>query len=207
MTTDSHHPFAPYIPEDATKLIIGTIPPFRFCETNPELRKDDVFFYYGSNDNSFWELIGEAINKKFTYTNSESSINERKEALRSLKMGITDIIESCIHENGESSDSKLKNITKKDIDVLLKANPQIDTLIYTSEFVKKLMNDHFKTYHTLTPDQPKAQSVKIDHKTYKVHILYSPSPSALRNMGTDGKQKRLEQYKRILTQEISSYIL
>lgn len=197
METTSQHPFAPFIPEDATQLIIGTIPPFRFCEANPKLRKDDVFFYYGSDENSFWDLIGEAINKKFTKTNSDFSINERKEALRSLKMGITDIVKTCIHENGESSDSKLKNIKKKDIDVLLKANPQIDTLIYTSEFVKKLMNEKFETYHTLTPDQPKLQSVKIKEKTYKVHILYSPSRSALRNMGTDGKQKRLEQYKTV----------
>ena len=27
----SIHPYEPYIPEGATKLIIGTMPPFRFC--------------------------------------------------------------------------------------------------------------------------------------------------------------------------------
>jgi len=27
----SKHPFEPFIPANATKLIIGTIPPYRFC--------------------------------------------------------------------------------------------------------------------------------------------------------------------------------
>ena len=202
MTATSNHPFNPYIPEGATKLIIGTIPPPRFCSTTPELKEEDVFFYYGSCDNSFWPLVGKAINKEFTYTNSELSITEIKKTLRSMNMGITDIIKSCIHEDGKATDDNLKDIKDKDIEDLLKENTQIDTLIYTSEFVKKLINNHFKTYHTLIPDHPKEQSVKINEKTYKVHILYSPSPLALRNMGENGEEKRLEQYENIFQKGI-----
>lgn len=51
MDKKSTHPFAPEIPEGATKLIIGTMPPYRFCNTDEALYDDDVNFYYGSRDN------------------------------------------------------------------------------------------------------------------------------------------------------------
>ena len=53
------HPFPPFVPTNATKLIIGSIPPQRFCnqkENGISLYPDDVNFYYGSRDNSFWFL-------------------------------------------------------------------------------------------------------------------------------------------------------
>lgn len=37
MNKKSTHPFAPEIPEGATKLIIGTMPPYRFCNTDEML--------------------------------------------------------------------------------------------------------------------------------------------------------------------------
>ncbi len=40
MNKKSTHPFAPEIPEGATKLIIGTMPPYRFCNTDEMLRRD-----------------------------------------------------------------------------------------------------------------------------------------------------------------------
>lgn len=40
MNKKSTHPFAPEIPEGATKLIIGTMPPYRFCNTDEMLRWD-----------------------------------------------------------------------------------------------------------------------------------------------------------------------
>ena len=42
------HPYEPFIPENATKLIVGTLPPPRF--TTGELKEGDVNFCYGSRD-------------------------------------------------------------------------------------------------------------------------------------------------------------
>ena len=64
MDKKSTHPFAPEIPEGATKLIIGTMPPYRFCNTDEALYDDDVNFYYGSRDNYFWELVSDASGKR-----------------------------------------------------------------------------------------------------------------------------------------------
>ena len=198
MNNMSNHPFEAFIPIDSKSIIIGTIPPQRFCLNNINLYPCDVNFYYGSKDNHFWEIIENINNIKFTYENNLIAIQERKDFLSSIGIGITDIIKSCIHKNSSSSDKDLESIEFKNIKELLKNNSSIDTLIYTSDFVKKLMNDYLVTYHNTIKNENRRFNLKIDGKTYNVIILYSPSPQALRGMNENGKEIRIEQYKSIL---------
>lgn len=198
----STHPFEPYIPADSEKLIIGTIPPPRFCKEPYQLYENDVNFYYGSRDNYFWGILEEVFERKLDYSNTEQAVQQRKDLLKELKIGITDIVDSCLHNGGSAKDSDLKDIEYKDIKSLLQKYPAIDTLIYTSEFVKKLMNKHFGTSHSIVdPSNRKKQSVKIGGKEYQVKILYSPSPLALINLGNGGAEKRKEQYLEFLTKD------
>lgn len=194
----SSHPFEPFIPARATKLIIGTIPPERFCRSFPSLYDSDVNFYYGSRDNAFWILLGKVFEEELIRQNTPEAIEQRKKLLEKHGLGITDLISECTHANGSASDEDLKGIVHKDIRTLLKAHPAIDTLIYTSEFVKKQINAIFKTHHTIDLKNKKKQTIKIDGKVYQIRILYSPSPSGLRNLGKNGKDKRLSQYKEFL---------
>ena len=192
--TISTHPFEPFIPENATKLIIGTIPPYRFC-VNGELFNDDVRFYYGSRDNEFWDLISKVTNEKIVRENTEQAIEQRKSILKKLGIGITDIIETCYHINGKSDDGSLKIIKQKDIRKLLKNHPQINTLIYTSTFVKSQMNTvGDKSYHTCVDKNERTFSLIINGKEYKAVVLYSPSPNALRGVL---EETRLIQYKKV----------
>lgn len=197
----STHPFEPYIPADSEKLIIGTIPPPRFCKEPYRLYENDVNFYYGSRDNYFWGILEEVFETKLEYSNTEQAVQQRKDLLKKLKTGITDIVDSCIHVGDSAADSDLEDIKQKDIKSLLQKYPAIDTLIYTSEFVKKLVNEHFKTYHSIDPINRKKQSVKIDGKLYQVKILYSPSPLTLINLGENGAEKRKEQYREFLMKD------
>ena len=196
------HPFEPFIPEAATKLIIGTIPPSRFCKIPQELSPEDVNFYYGSKDNEFWPLIQTIFNKDFKYENSIAAIEQRKALLTEVSIGITDIVEECFRTDNGSSDKSLKIIKYKDLKSLLVNNSDIKTLIYTSEFVKTQVNSYFHTYHSIIDkDNKKRQTVMIEKKPYNVRILYSPSPQALRNMGENGAMLRLEQYREFLVNE------
>lgn len=194
----SFHPFDPFIPSLATRLIIGTIPPARFCNPFLSLNDSDVNFYYGSRDNAFWALLGEVFRGELIRQNTPEAIEQRKKLLEKHGLGITDVISECTHSNGSASDEDLKEIVHKDLRTLIKTHPEIDTLIYTSEFVKKQMNAIFNTYHSIDGTNKKKQTIYIDGKVYHVRILYSPSPSGLRNMGKNGKEKRLTQYKEFL---------
>ena len=195
----STHPFKPFIPIKADKLIIGTIPPPRFCLKDRKLYPEDVRFYYGSRDNAFWTIIEKIFDFDFEFKNSEKAINERKNALKELGIGITDIVDQCNHSNDFASDTDLKNLDYKDLGKLLHEHPKIKTLIYTSEFVKNQINTLFRTYHSIDKRNNKIQSIKINGTEYGVRILYSPSPNALRNLGENGSQKRERQYKDFLS--------
>jgi G:T/U-mismatch repair DNA glycosylase len=197
-----YHPYDPFIPKKIKKLIIGTIPPHRFCKNAHnqflcKINDDDVRFYYGSRDNYFWNLMASISKQTFIKKNNKASIMQRKLFLEKKEIGITDIIKSCNRKNNSSSDNKLFKIDYKKIDLLniLKNYPNIDTLIYTSEFVKKCIYNIFKIYHK--NKGKKNYNIEINNKIYNVIILYSPSPQALRGIGSNGEEIRLMQYKEI----------
>lgn len=190
----SKHPYEPFIPQEATKLIIGTMPPYRFCIEPKELLDGDVDFYYGSKDNCFWELLEKATGAKLDSDKMEETIKQRKALLEKLNIGITDIVDKCIHENGKSDDASLKNITHKPIKEILMQNPKIDTLIYTSTFVVKQMNQMAdKSYHSWEIPR-KVGTVIMNGKKYNVIVLYSPSPLARRSINAE---TQLTQYKNV----------
>ncbi len=188
----SHHPFGPFIPKGAEKLIIGTIPPQRFCVDPKLLGDDDVDFYYGSKNNHFWNIMNEITDAGLPFENTDQAVEKRKALLRKLGTGITDMVASCIHRNGSASDSKLDIRESKDLAELLLKHPQITTLIYTSEFVKSLVYQRYKKDHTRHPDAPdnkKRRMVQLNGRWYDVLILYSPSPRGRAGMGANGRQR------------------
>jgi hypothetical protein len=140
----------------------------------------------------------ELFNKTLQYENSDLSIDQRKELLSEISVGISDILSSCVHVENSASDEDIIDIEHKNLKDLLLHNLDIDTLIYTSEFVKKQINCLCKTYHSIDKVNNKRQMVKIGNKEYKVRILFSPSPQALRNMGKNGADRRKEQYRDFL---------
>ena len=204
-TVRSIHPYAPYIPEGATKLIIGTMPPFRFCTSGGRaLYDDDVDFYYGSRDNHFWKLLSEVTGTPLEFVNTTEAVNQRKQLLKQLHIGITDIVGSCIHRNGKSDDASLFSIEPKPLDKLLLEHPNIEKLIYTSRTeVQKLINRFFadKGPHTRAKDNTQKESVWINGRQYGVTRLYSPSPIALWSVSAD---TRLEQYRRVFSSSAHS---
>ena len=141
---EEEHPFLPFVPEYATKLIIGTIPPERFYKKN--LFCSDVDFYYGSKDNAFWNLLGEIFGIKFLNEKNENEIQKRKNFLTDKKIGICDIVKKTTRKNGSALDKDLDVKEFLDITELLEANPNIDTLIYTSATggVKSMMSKYLK---------------------------------------------------------------
>ena len=190
----SKHPYQPYVPQKATRLIVGTIPPYRFCIEPQRLFEDDVNFYYGSRDNYFWSLLAEVTGIQFDRGNSEEAVDQRKKFLTKRNIGITDMIGQCIHKDGKSDDASLREITLKPLNELLLQNPKIDTLLYTSKNIIKYVNEVAdKSYHEWeTPG--KKGAVMINNKKYRVVVLYSPSPLARRKVP---REVQVSQYREV----------
>ena len=192
METLQKHPYQPFVSKNTTKLIIGSIPPPRFCKPSiGVLYKDDIDWYYGSNRNNFWELFNIGALPLM------HGIKARQDLLIKMKVGITDIIQSCIRKKlNIASDKNLKDCTHKNIKDLLNKYSAINTLLYTSEFVKKQMEIALRAKHMLTNEKRKFK-IMINGKEYMAYQLYSPSPMGLIHLGKGGKEKRKQQYKEI----------
>lgn len=142
------HPYPPFIQEDTTKLIVGTLPPPRF--STGELLEKDVDFCYGSYYNSLWLFIDAIHNLGLRYDNSQEAIDERKQFLIQHKIGVCDIVGSAEREKIDASDLGMKNIQLRDVVGYLKQYPNIDTLLFTGGNSKNgpeyFFRKHLKTY-------------------------------------------------------------
>ncbi len=123
---------------------------------------------------------------------SLSTVEERKDFLKSMNIGITDMIRFCKRRNHTFLDKDIikKSIDYKDIKKLLKENSQIDTLIYTSEFISELV------CYCLDVKEEK-NTIRINGKIYNIIVLTSPSPMAIKDKGENACKERLEAYTAI----------
>tara|TARA_R110002096_G_scaffold146733_4_gene305559 strand:- start:5741 stop:6466 length:726 start_codon:yes stop_codon:yes gene_type:complete len=143
------HPYKPFIQEDTTKLIVGTLPPPRF--STGDLLEKDVDFCYGSYYNSLWLFIDNIHNLNLRYDNSEEAIDQRKQFLVKHKIGVCDIVESCERNKIDASDLGMKNIRLRNIISYLKTYPNIDTLLFTGGNSKNgpeyFLRKHLKAFN------------------------------------------------------------
>ena len=142
------HPYPPFIKEDTTKLIVGTLPPPRFSVG--ELLEKDVDFCYGSYFNSLWLFIDEIYKLNLRFDNSEEAVSQRKDFLIQYKIGVCDIVESCEREKINASDLGMENIHLRNLIGYLQKYPNIDTLLFTGGNSKNgpeyFFRKHLKTY-------------------------------------------------------------
>jgi agmatine deiminase len=86
---------------------------------------------------------------------------------------------------------------------LLAKHPNINTLLYTSGFVTKQVNKIADIgEHRKWTDGRKKGTVTINGKEYKVIVLYSPSPNALRSITAED---RIKQYREVFGKRKTIY--
>ncbi len=123
------HPYEPFIKENTTKLIVGTLPPPRF--STGDLMEKDVDFCYGSYYNSLWLFIDAIHQLGLRYDNSQEAIDQRKTFLIERQIGVCDIVASAEREKIDASDLGMTNIVLRDLVGYLKQYPRVDTLLFT----------------------------------------------------------------------------
>jgi len=184
------HPYPPFIQNDTTKLIVGTLPPPRF--STGELLEKDVDFCYGSYYNSLWLYIDKIHNLGLRYDNSQEAIDQRKQFLITHKIGVCDIVESAEREKIDASDLGMNNIKLRDVFGYLKQYPNIDTLLFTGGNSKNgpeyFFRQHIKEYNLklelFSNEIPRIHWFKLGERNIKTISLTSASGSANRAIGS-----------------------
>jgi len=193
------HPYRPFIPKDATKLIVGTLPPPRFSQGL--LLERDVNFCYGSRNGQLWPILDRIFDLNLKYETTEIAIQQRKEFLTERQIGIYDIVENCKREKIDASDLGMQQVRLRNLIGYLKEHTTVDTLLFTGGNSKNgpeyFFRKHLKEYdiklQLVSNEIPRIHNFHLDIRVIKTISLMAPSGSANRAVGSNSEYKRLKQ--------------
>ncbi len=184
------HPFEPIIFNNTTKLLIGTLPP----EKAP-------FYFSNSVNTRLWDILQTVSSENETiYQNSNNlSDQQKEEILKSLDLGIYDIIKEYDRKNMESTkDSDIIPLKYSDI-IKLVSNTEINTLLFVYQ------NAALWFLHSLkggAPEKIEKLKSKLEYGVFhklkvgskEISCILLPSPL---NRGKKGEtlEYKLERYK------------
>ncbi|WP_379952691.1 uracil-DNA glycosylase family protein [Dokdonia sp. R78006] len=192
------HPYPPFNIENATKLIVGTLPPPRFTEGT--LKTGDVNFCYGSIDGQLWPILNKIFNLNLTFETTEQAIQERKDFLISRNIGICDIVASSERIKIDASDIGMTNVTLRDIFGYLSKSPKVETLLFTGGnskngpeyFFRKACKEKDVKLKVVSSEVPRVHQFQWQGRTIKTVSLTAPSGAANRAVGSLALYKQLK---------------
>lgn len=122
------HPFEAFVPEGIEYLIVGSFPGREHTQSAvPEGQ-----WFYGARRNQFWKILEEV------YGRALQSRAEKEALFRELRMGIVDVIRSCVRRENSNKDDNLEVVeyNKAEIEEILKRK-SLKKVFFTSRFVEK----------------------------------------------------------------------
>lgn len=197
------HPYPPFIPDSATKLIVGTLPPPRF--TTGELKEGDVNFCYGSRDGQLWPILDRIFQLDLTFETTENAITERKSFLTNHRIGICDIVAMARRDKVDASDLGMQQIELRDLVSVLEELPNVATLLFTGGNSKNgpeyFFRRHLATYDlklaVVKSEVPRIHRFQLPKSKRWIRTVSLTAPSGAANRAVGSLQK----YKDIKNQD------
>lgn len=185
------HPYEPFIPENATKLIVGTLPPPRF--TTGILKEGDVDFCYGSRDGLLWIVLDKLFDLNLKFENTAEAIEQRERFLAERGIGICDMVESSRRVKIDASDIGMQEVELRNMIQILKDHPRIETLLFTGGNSKNGPEYFFRKHlqntgsgiklKVISNEVPRVHQFVLDGRAINTVSLTAPSGSANRAIG------------------------
>jgi len=184
------HPYPPFNLKNATKLIVGTLPPPRF--TTGDLLPEDVDFCYGSKNGMLWPILDQIFDLGLVYENTAHAIEQRSHFLKSRNIGVCDIVAAAQREKVDASDLGMQEVELRNLVGYLKEFPQIHTLIFTGGnskngpeyFFRKQLKEHHLKLNVISPEVPRINQFQMGERFIKTVSLTAPSGAANRAIGS-----------------------
>lgn len=194
------HPYPPFIPETATKLIVGTLPPPRF--TTGELKEGDVDFCYGSRDGQLWVILDKIFNLNLKFESTTEAIEQRERFLINRGIGVCDMVASAKREKVDASDIGMSDVELRDLVVILQQNPKVNTLLFTGGnskngpeyFFRRKLKEHNISLKVISNKIPRIHTFQLPNsgREIKTVSLIAPSGAANRAVGSLASYKKMK---------------
>lgn len=194
------HPYDPYIPPNATKLIVGTLPPPRF--TTGELKEGDVDFCYGSRDGQLWLILDKLFDLNLKFENTPEAVEQREAFLHREGIGICDMVASARRVKIDASDIGILKVELRDLIKVLQENLLVDTLLFTGGnskngpeyFFRKNLKEYGGQMELISSKMPKIHKFQLpgSDRIIKTVSLLAPSGAANRAMGSLALYKKMK---------------
>jgi G:T/U-mismatch repair DNA glycosylase len=170
------HPWEPFIPVNADKLILGTFP-------TAEGNRGAYEFFYPNPNNDFWRVLFRVAEKKMEDFRQAEPVQIRKQILTDLKLGIGDIGKRILRQKESSKDDSLFPIEYTDVFSILDNHPTIRKIIITSSSGGNSVLSWFHHYTVINGHNFIIPKGKLPLKTglifkgreIKIEIVSSPS--------------------------------
>ena len=193
------HPYPPYIPDTATRLIVGTLPPPRF--STGALNAQDVDFCYGSSNGMLWKIWDRLYDLNLVFENTHFAIEQRKAFLKRERFGICDIVGAAYRDKIDASDLGMQDVQLRDIRSILEKHPKIDTLIFTGGnskngpeyFMRKLLKQAAIPFDCIDDQVPRKHQFLSAGRMITTYSLTAPSGTANRAIGSMPAYKEAKQ--------------
>lgn len=184
------HPYKPFNLENATKLIVGTLPPPRF--TTRDLLPEDVDFCYGTKNGMLWPILDALFELNLDYCNTTDAVNQRLQFLKKQKIGICDIVESAKRDKIDASDLGMQDVELRNLVGYLKKYTQIETLIFTGGnskngpeyFFRRHLKENGIKLQIISAEVPRIHQFELAGRFVKTVSLTAPSGAANRAIGS-----------------------
>ena len=109
--------FAPIASQDASILILGTMPGTKSLELNQ---------YYGHSQNNFWKFMFLIFKEDLS-----SDYETKKALLQKNNIAVWDVLQFC--DRVGSLDSAIKNEIANDFETFLEEHPNIKTILFNGQ--------------------------------------------------------------------------
>lgn len=186
------HPYPIFIPENSTKIIVGTLPPPRF--TTGELKEGDVNFCYGSRDGQLWPILDRIFSLNLKFETTSEAVEQRKQFLMNRGIGICDIVQSARREKIDASDLGMKEVELRDLVAILQEHPKLDTLLFMGGnskngpeyFFRRHLKDYKLALSIVSNEVPRIHAFQLptSSRNIKTVSLTAPSGAANRAVGS-----------------------
>lgn len=197
------HPYPPFLPSGAVRLIVGTLPPPRFSMDS--LHPEDVDFCYGSRDGLLWPVLEQVFETSLRYQNTPEAVRERQGLLKAKGIGVLDMVSSARRKKIDASDLGMEDVELRDITAILSGLNGIKALLFTGGNTRNGPEYFFRRHlrakgiklSRISDHVPRIHRFSLDDRAIYTVSLTAPSGSANRAIGA------MDAYKMRKTQDPS----